>query len=190
MSSLALQMSTNDPAFWVLVIVAVSFVVVAAAMVSIAVVLRRVVNTVNALERRTEPLLERVTALSDQVRQIAGQGKEMAEQLTEVSGYLSTATMHVSESAALIKDEVREIKQLVGYSATTARDKIELVSRTIDQTQRQFTATTYFLHTKLVEPARELAAIMTGVRRGIEVFLAPPPKPAEQIYGDDEMFIG
>lgn len=190
MSFLAFQMSVNDPAFWVLVIVAVSFIVVAVAMVSIAVVLRRVVQTVNALEKRAEPLLERVTVLSDQVKQIAGQGKEVAEQLTEMSAHLSTATMHFSESAVLVKDEVRELKQLVGYSAVTARDKIELISRTIDQTQRQFSATTLFLQSKLVQPARELAAIMAGVRRGLEVLVAPAPKPTEQIYGDDEMFIG
>ncbi|MBA3323397.1 MAG: hypothetical protein H0T45_18400 [Pyrinomonadaceae bacterium] len=187
---LAFQMNIDDPAFWVLVIVAVSFVAVAVAMVAIALVLRRVVATVKNLERRAEPLLERVTVLSEQVKLIASQGKDMAEQLSEVSGHLSTATMHFSESAALVKDEVRELKQIVGYSAMAAREKVEMVSRTIDQTQRQFSATTFFLQTKLVEPARELAAIMAGVRRGLEVLVAPAPKPAEQIYEDDELFIG
>lgn len=190
MTALALQMSTSDPAFWVLLIVAVSFFAIAVAMIVIAVIVSRLVRTVSNLEKRAEPLLERVTVLSEQVQQIAAQGREVAVEVNALSGYLSTATMHFSESAALIKDEVRELKQLVGYSATTARDKVELVSRTIDQTQRQFTTTTAFIHNKLVEPARELAAIMVGVRRGLEVLIAPAPKPADQIYGDDEMFIG
>lgn len=190
MASLVLQMSTHDPAFWVLVIVAVSFVVIAIAMVMMAVILSRVVRTVSNLEKRAEPLIERVATLSDQVRQIAMQGKEVAEQVTLMSGHLATATMHFSESAALIKDEVRELKQLVGYSAETARDKVELVSRTIDQTNSQLSATTTFINTKLVQSARELAAIMVGVRRGLEVLVAPAPKPVNQIYGDDEMFIG
>ena len=183
-------MSTRDPAFWVLVVVAVSFVVIAIAMVVMAVIVSRVVSIVSSLEKRIEPLMERISILSEQVRQITVQGKEIAEQVTLMSGHLSTATMHFSESAALIKDEVRELKQLVGYSAETARDKIEKVSRTIDQTNRQFSATTMFLHTKVVEPARELAAIMAGVRRGLEVLVAPSPKPINQTYGDDEMFIG
>ena len=91
---------------------------------------------------------------------------------------------------ALVKDEVRELKRIVGYSAETARDKVAMISRTVDDTHRQFAATTQFIHSKLLEPARELAAIMVGIRRGIEVFVAPRPKPINQTYGDEEMFIG
>jgi uncharacterized protein YoxC len=190
MLPLALQMSTHDPAFWVMVIVAAAFVVVAAAMIAIAVVVARVARTVNRLERRAEPLLEQVTALSVRVNQIAAEGREVAEQVTTISDHISTATEHLSESAALIKEEVRELKQLAGYTAVTAKDKIERVGRSIDQAQRQFSATTYFIHTKLLEPARELAAIMAGVRRGLEVFIAPRPKQIDQTYGEEEMFIG
>lgn len=186
----ALQMSTADPMFWVMVIVAISFVVIAAAMVALAVFVSRVAHTVNNLEKRAEPLLERVTALGEQVRLIAMQGRETAEQIGQMSGYISTATMHFSESMALVKDEVRELKEIVGFSAETAREKVALISRTVDETHEQFAATTQFIHTKLVEPARELAAIMAGVRRGIEVFIAPRPKPINQTYGDEEMFIG
>ncbi len=190
MHLLALQMSTRDPAFWVLVIVAAAFVIVAVAMVAIAVIVARVARTVNNLERRAEPLLDQVTALSARVTQIASEGREVAEQVTTISDHLSTATQHFSESAALIKEEVSELKQLVGYSATTARDKIVSVSRSIDKAQRQFSATTYFIHTKLIEPARELAAIMAGVRRGLEVLTAPRPKEIDETYSEEELFIG
>lgn len=187
---LALQMSTADPMFWVMAIVAVSFVVIAAAMVALAVFVSRVVQTVSNLEKRAEPLLERVTALGEQVRLIAVQGRETAEQIGQMSGYISTATMHFSESVALVKDEVRELKEIVGLSAETARDKVAMISRTVDETHQQFATTTEFIHSALVQPARELAAIIAGVRRGIEVFVAPRPKPINQTYGDDEMFIG
>jgi len=183
-------MNTHDPAFWILVIVAAAFVIVAAAMVTIAVVVMRVARTVSRLEQRAEPLLEQVTALSVRVNQIATEGREVAEQVTTISNHVSVATAHFSESAALIKEEVRELKQLVGYTTNTAKDKIVHVGRTIDRAQRQFSATTYFIHTKLIEPARELAAIMAGVRRGLEVLAAPRPKQIDQTYGEDEMFIG
>ena len=187
---LALQMSTRDPAFWVLVIVAAAFVVVAAAMLAMAVVVARVARTVKRLERRAEPLLAQVTALGARVNQIAAEGRVVAEQVTTISDHLSTATLHVSESAALIKDEVRELKALVGYSTAAAKDKIEHVGRSIDRAERQFSATTYFIHTKLVEPARELAAIMAGVRRGLEVLASPRPKQIDQTYSEEELFIG
>jgi hypothetical protein len=183
-------MSINDPMFWVMVVVALSFLVIAIAMIVIARIVGRVVATVQRLEERVEPLMQKVTALSEQGKAIAVQGQEIAEQFGVMSGHLTTATMHFSESAALIKDEVRELKLLVGETAITARDKVALVSRTIDQTQQQVVTTTEFIHTKIIQPARELAAIMAGLKRGLEVLLAPAPKPINQTYGDEEMFIG
>jgi uncharacterized protein YoxC len=193
MSPLALQMSTDDATFWIMVmtvITAVSFVVIAVAMVAIAVVAARLVRTVSGVERKVEPLVERVTALAEQVRQIAAEGRTVAGQVGLMSGHLSTATMHFSESMSLIKDEVREVKQIVGLSAETARDKVEMISRSIDDTHRQIVATTDFVTARIVSPAREVAAIMAGVRRGLEVLLAPAPKQIDQSYAEEEMFIG
>ncbi len=186
----ALQVNTNDPLFWVMVVIALSFIVIALAMVSIAVFVSRAVKSVDRLEEKLEPLVERVTVMSEQGRQIAMQGKQIAEQFNVISGHLSTATMHLSESLAIIKNEVRELKEVVSGGASQARDKVALVSRTIDRTHQQVASTTDFIQTKVVEPARELAAIMAGFRRGLEVLVAPAPKPINQIYGEDEMFIG
>jgi len=190
MTYLALQISTNDPLFWILVVIAASFVVIAIAMVAIAVFVSRGVHSAKQLEQKMEPLIERVTLISEQGRQISIQGKFIAEQFNAVSGHLATATMHLSESLAIIKSEVAELKDLVNDTAVEARDKVELVSRTIDRTNKQVIVTTDFIQTKVIEPARELAAIMAGFRRGLEVLVAPVPKPINQTYGEDEMFIG
>jgi len=187
---LALQINTSDPMFWMMVVVALSFVVIALAMISIAVVVSRAVKSVNRLEEKLEPLVAKVTVMSEQGRQIAVQGKQIAEQFNVMSNHLSTATMHFSESLAIIRGEVGELKEVVSQSAHQARDKVELVSRTIDNTHRQIASTADFIQTKVIEPARELAAIMAGFRRGLEVLVAPAPKPVNQIYGEDEMFIG
>ena len=188
--ALLLQMSTNDPMFWIMVIIAVSFVFIAVAMIALAVFVSRAVKTVNRLEEKIEPLLERVTAISEQGKLVAVQGKLIAEQFTAVSGHLSTATGHVSESLAVIKSEIIELKELVSDTAVEARDKVELVSRTIDRTHMQVAQTTDYVQSKVIEPAREIAAIMAGFRRGLEVLVAPMPKPINQTYAEDEMFIG
>ncbi|HEV7858234.1 MAG TPA: hypothetical protein VGO91_06355 [Pyrinomonadaceae bacterium] len=183
-------MSVNEPMFWVMVIVAISFVVIAAAMVALALFVSRAIKTVSRLEERVEPLVRKVSELSEQGKQVAAQGKEIAEQFTVMSNHLSTATLHFSESAALIKDEVRELKLLVGETALTARDKVQMVSRSIDRTHEQVFTTTTFIRDKVIEPARELAAIMAGFRRGLEVLVAPAPKPINETYQDEELFIG
>ena len=190
MNQLALQVSTDDPLFWIMVIIAVSFLVIAIAMIAIAVFVNRAVGAVTRLEGKLEPLVEKLTVVSEQGKQIAAQGRQIVEQFNAVTGHLSTATQHFSESLAIVKDEVAELRTLVSDTAIEARDKVALVSRTIDRTHQQVTNTTDFIETRVIEPARELAAIMVGFRRGLEVLVAPAPKPINQTYGEEEMFIG
>ena len=190
----ALQLNTNDPAYWVLVIVAVSFAVIALAAITVAAVVAvlaaRAVRVVRSVEEKISPLVERVGALAEQAQAIAAQGREVADQVTVMSGHLSTATMHFSESMALIRGEVAELKEVVGLSAETARDKIERISQSIDETHGQLMLTTNFVTSRIINPAREIAAIMAGVRRGLEVLLAPAPKQINESYAEEEMFIG
>jgi len=179
-------MNAGNPQFWMMIasiVIAICFIVMAVALVAIAIIVKKVIATVNRVEEKVEPLLTKVTAISEQ-------GKEISVQFTEISNHLSTATRHFSESAGLIKQEVAEIKLLVGQTAVVAKDKVELVSQTIDRTQAQVADTTDFIQTKVVEPAREIAAIMAGIRKGLEVLLAPTPKRIDRVYTEDEMFIG
>ena len=179
-------MNANDPQFWMMIasiVIAVCFIVMAIALIAIAVIVRRVVATVKRVEDRVDPLITKVDAISLQ-------GKEMSVHFTEVSSNLSTATKYLAESTGLIKDEVAELRQLVGETALVARDKVDMVSRTIDRTHMQVTNTTEFVQQKIVNPAREIAAIMAGVKKGLEVLFAPPPKEIDRVYHEDEMFIG
>lgn len=179
-------MNANDPQFWMMVasiVIAISFVVMAIVLIVIAVIIKRITSTVNRVEERIDPLIDKVNAISEQ-------GKQISVQFTEISNNLATATKYFSESAGLIREEVADLKQLVGMTAHEAKDKVALVSRTIDRTQLQVINTTDFIQKKVVEPAREIAAIMAGVRKGLEVLFAPPPKQIDRVYADDEMFIG
>jgi hypothetical protein len=65
-----------------------------------------------------------------------------------------------------------------------------MVSDTIDRTHAQVTDTTEFVQRKIVEPAREIAAVMAGVRKGLEVLFAPTPKQIDRVYIEDDLFIG
>ncbi len=179
-------MNASEPIFWITIasiVIAVCFIVMAIAMVAIGLIVKKVIDTVSRVEEKVEPLFAQVNAISVQ-------GKEISVQFTEISTNLSSATKYFSESAGLIREEVAELKQLVGQTAIIARDKVELVSQTIDRTQMQVATTTDFIQAKVVEPAREIAAVMAGVRRGLEVLFAPTPKQIDRVYTEDELFIG
>jgi methyl-accepting chemotaxis protein len=186
-------MNPREPLFWLVIItgiIAVSFIVIAAAMVAMAVLVNRTVKTVTRLEEKLDPLIVRANAISAQAQGIAVQGRQIAEQFNVMSGHLSTATGNLAESTGLIKEEVRGLMVLADETAHVAKDKVEMVSRAIDTTHERVMDTTEFIQRKVVEPARELAAILAGVRRGLEVLVAPTPSPINSTYGDEEMFIG
>ena len=165
------------------IVIAVSFVFMAIALLWIALTIRKVVATVKNVEERIEPLITKVDAIS-------AQGKEIAVSFSEISANLSAATRYLAESTELVKEEIADLRILVGQTAITARDKVEMVSRSIDRTHSQVLDTTEFVNQKIVVPAREIAAIMAGVKRGLEVLFAPSPKQIDRAYTEDEMFIG
>ncbi len=179
-------MNANDPQFWMMIssiVTAICFIVMAIALIAVAITVKRVVATVQRLEESIEPLIKKVDAMGVQ-------GKEISVSFAEISSNLSDATKYLSESTELIKDEVIELRQLVGDTAITARDKVDMVSRTIDRTHMQVTSTTEFVNEKIVVPAREIAAVMAGVKKGLEVLFAPTPKQIDRVYVDDDLFIG
>ena len=179
-------MDSSNVQFWMMIssiVTAICFVVMAIALVGVLLVVRKVVGTVQRLEDRIAPFISKVDA-------IGAQGREISVSFAEVSSNLSTATKHLAESTELIRDEVAELKAVVSNTALVAREKVEMVSDTIDQTHTRVTDTADFVNEKIVVPAREIAAIMAGVRRGLEVLFAPAPKQIDRVYVDDELFIG
>ena len=179
-------MNANEPQFWMMIasiVIAVCFIVMAISLIAISIIVRRAVKTVSRLEERFDPLIDKVNAMSVQ-------GKEISVHFNEISSNLSTATRHLAESTDLIKQEVAELKMLVGETAITAKDKVAMVSQTIDRTHDQVVDTTEFVQRKIVEPAREIAAVMAGVKKALEVLFAPAPKQLDRVYVEDEMFIG
>ena len=179
-------MNAGEPVFWIMIasiVIAICFIVMAIALITIALIVKKVIGTVERVEEKINPLMTQVNA-------IGAQGKQISVQFTEISTNLSTATKYFSEAAGLIREEVAELKQLVGETAIVAKDKVELVSRTIDRTQLQVVTTTDYIEAKIVEPAREIAAVMAGVRKGLEVLFAPSPKQIDRVYTEDELFIG
>lgn len=179
-------MESNQVEFWTMIasiVTAIAFVFMAITLIAIALIVRRVVGTVRRVEEKVDPLLQQVNMMSVQ-------GQEISVQFKELSGNLTTASKHFADSAGLIKEEVAELKLLVGETAVVAKDKVELVSQTIDRTQTQVTTTADFIQDRVVGPAAEIAAVMAGVRKGLEVLFAPSPKRIDKAYHDDEMFIG
>ena len=145
-------MGSGDVQFWLMIsslVTALCFVFMAGSLVAIALYVKKALSSVEKLEEEIRPLISKVSAISDQ-------GKEISVQFTEISSNLSTASKYFAESAQIIRDEVAELKVIVSEGAVVARDKVEMVGKTIERTNMQVIATTDFIEAKVVEPAREI----------------------------------
>jgi hypothetical protein len=179
-------MNPQEPEFWTMVssiVIAICFIVMAIALIVIAVYARKGVKTANRVQEQVKPLLTKVDA-------IGLQAKEMSVQFTDVSSNLNLASKNFAESTGLITEQVAELRQLVGSTAIVAKDKVDMVSKSIDKTHDQVLDTTQFVQKRIVVPAQEIAAVMAGVKKGLEVLFAPRPKQIDRAYTDDELFIG
>ena len=84
-----LQMSTNDPMFWILVIIAASFVVIAIAMIAIAVFVSRAVKTVNRAEQKLEPARTKIEEMRLKEQAMVLAEEQFAAQLAEAHADLA-----------------------------------------------------------------------------------------------------
>ncbi len=179
-------MSENQFELWMViasVVIAISFVVMALSLLTVALFVRKLMQVVHRVEEQAQPLV-------GQVEEIGNQGKEIAAQFNELSGHMVVASKNFSESTTMIKDEVRELKALVGSTAVATKEKVDNVSGAIERTSESVSTTVDFIGNKVVKPAAEIAALMIGIRKGLEVLFAPSPKRIDRAYHDNEMFIG
>lgn len=179
-------MNPSDHQFWTTlaaIVIAVCFVVMALALTFAAVMVRRISTAASRLENRLEPVISKLNGFT-------AQSKEISAGFSEVSANLSSASRNLAESTDLIRQEIGDLRVIVNSTALAARDRVELVGQTIDRTKLQVADTADFVQARIVEPAREIAAIMAGVRKGLEVLFAPAPKQIDRVYVDDELFIG
>ena len=107
----------------------------------------------------------------------------MSVQFSEFATNLATATKQLAESTEAGRDEVSELRTIVSSTALVARDKVEMVSNSIDRTHSQLIDTTEFVSKRIVVPAREIAAVMAGVRKGLEVRFATARNRATGLCG-------
>src|SRR5262245_65576876 len=95
----------------------------------------------------------------------------MAE-LKEAGGYFSQGAQHLSAIAEMAKDEVAEVKHLLGDTTAIARREVERAREKMDNVQDtlatatdQFARATAIVQPGVLAPARALSYVMIGFVR-------------------------
>jgi ABC-type transporter Mla subunit MlaD len=169
-------MASNATLNVVMILVAVAVLMQALAMLEIWLTIRKIPGQVEGvrtdLKQRLDPLTqsvtEMVTSSREPVRNIGANLEEISRILRERTGQVDQVVGELVEKSRL---QVLRVDQLVS-------DLVEKVETTSDVVQQN-----------LLAPIQEAAAILKGVRAGLEFLFARRRPSVREATQDEQMFI-
>jgi hypothetical protein len=148
------------------------------------------------LAERASQLQTRAEYLLNNTEPVLKMAHGLMGELKEAGGYFTQGVQHLNSIAEMARDEVAEVRHLLGDTTALARreverakDKVDTVQNTLAVATDQFERTTAMVQQSVLEPAREFSYLMFGLRRGLEVLMAGKRLPVDRAYQDEEMFI-
>src|ERR1039458_3901198 len=166
---------------WLMVFIAVtSFAVLLQAFIMMALYLS-VRKSTAKMEALATEIKEKALPTMETVRSF----------LVEVRPKIDTIATNVSESSALVKNQLARIDATLTDALDRTRLQViradELLNRTMDKVEE----TSEFVHTTVVSPLRHVNGLMAAISTGVEVFLGQKRRHPKNGRGvpQDEMFI-
>jgi len=191
------------------VVITLSFIIQMAMMIGIARAVKKLTAIAEGIQKkvepviaRTEPIIAKVEPLVDQVQgtitnvrgavdKITAQAQETFEKVTVETRAIAAAVSTSSrEIAGIAQRQATQISTTVDLATTTLQKQIVEIDGLLARTQDRIEGTTIEVQTGVLQPMRELSALLVGLRRTIEMIFGRNRKPIDQAYQDEEMFIG
>lgn len=134
----------------------------------------------------------KMEALATEVKEKALPTMETVQSfLVEVRPKIDAITSNVSESSALVKNQLARIDATLTDALDRTRLQViradELLNRTMDKVEE----TSEIVHKTVISPLRHVNGVMNAISTGVEVFLGRKRSPGKNGMGvpQDEMFI-
>jgi uncharacterized protein YoxC len=190
-------------------VITLSFIIQMAMMIGIARAVKKLTAVAEGLQQKVEPIIAKaepiiakVEPLVDQVQgtitnvrgavdKITAQATETFEKVTVETRAIAAAVSTSSrEIAQLAQRQAEQISTTVEMATTTLQKQIVEIDGLLTRTQDRIEGTTIEVQTGVLQPMRELSALLVGLRRTIEMLFGRNRKPIDRAYQDEEMFIG
>ena len=190
-------------------VITLSFIIQMAMMIGIARAVKKLTAVAEGLQQKVEPIIAKaepiiakVEPLVDQVQgtitnvrgavdKITAQATETFEKVTVETRAIAAAVSTSSrEIAQLAHRQAEQIGATVELATTTLQKQIVEIDSLLTRTQDRIEGTTIEVQTGVLQPMRELSALLVGLRRTIEMLFGRGRKPIDRAYQDEEMFIG
>lgn len=182
----------NTWTYFIAIGVAILLIIQAAVFIGLYLLAKRLV----AVVERTSQLQTRAEYLLNNTEPVLKMAQGLMAELKEAGAYFSQGVQHINSIAEMAKDEVAEVRHLLGDTTAIARreverarDKVDKVQNTLAVATDQFERTTLLVQQSVLQPAREFSYLMFGLRRAMEVLLTGKRLPVNRAYQDEELFI-
>jgi methyl-accepting chemotaxis protein len=166
----------------------------------------QVMRTVGELQTTVKDVSQTVTTVSTEVLAVSSAVTTSAERIsviaTESAEQLRTTIVATSaDIKELVTSTSTEVKDLVTTTSTDVRaimstsrnatqgavDRIDLM---VERTARRVEETGAFVQSQVLDPVREVSAIVVGIKVALETLIGyPERRQIDQAYSEEELFI-
>ena len=182
-------------------VIVLSFIVQAAMFMFIYGAIKKLTAIAASIQAKAEPLLAKTAPVIEQVQSTIGTVKESVEKISvqakdafekltietrAVSAAVSASSQEISR---LAQHQAEQISQTLDYTTNTIQRQVTELDGLLVRTQDRFENTTREVQSTVLQPMRELSAMLVGLRRILETLFGRNRKPIDQAYQDEELFI-
>ena len=163
-------------------------------------------TTVTQLQTTVEDVTETVGTVSTEVRAVSAAVTSSAERISvlatesaeeiretirqtsaEIKGLVTDTSGDVK---ALVRNTSSDVQEIVQTSKSSATGAVQRVDLMVERTARRVEETGMAIQSQVLDPVREVSAIVKGIKVALETLLGyPERKQIDQAYSEEELFI-
>jgi hypothetical protein len=183
------------------VIVALSFVVQAFMFAFTYRSLQKLSATAASVQAKAEPVIEKMGPVIEQIQgtivtvkgavdKVSLQAMEAFEKVTvETRAVAAAISVTSQEVSGLALHQATQISETMDQATLALARQVAELDQLVTRTQRRIEGTTIEVQETVLEPIREVSALLNGLKRMLEVLFHRGRKPIDQAYQDEELFI-
>ena len=182
-------------------VIALSFIVQAAMFMYIYGAIKRLTGIAASIQAKAEPVIAKagpvidqvqsaVTTVTDSVERISAQAKDAFEKVTiETRAVAAAVSVSSQEITKIALHQAEQLSYTLDYTTSTIQRQVTELDGLLVRTQDRFEDTTREVQATVLQPMRELSAMLVGLRRILETLFGRHRKSIDRAYQDEELFI-
>jgi hypothetical protein len=163
--------------------------------------IRKLNRLAASLQEKAEPVITKVGPMLDQMQgtlvnvkgavdRISDQAREtfdrVAVETRAIAAAISVSTQEISNIA---RHQAESLSLTLDYTNSALHKQIGDLDAMLSRTQDRIEYTTMEVQSTVLDPVRELSALLIGLRRSLDVLFRRRRKQIDQAFQDEELFI-